>query len=812
MMNVIYYKIWADLWGNKSRTLQVVLIIALGAFGAGLVIGARNLTSHALNADWLAGDPPNMKISVNPAMSADQLLALENIEGLSRVEGFQAEKIEWRHDQDGEWLVATLNARDDYAAPAVTRWELIAGTFPSGDDVAMERGFGELHNLVIGDTIETRINERVRQVRIVGILNSRESNAAFSPDLILYMSQRRFGEVTGNQHYSIVAGRIDAFNPDGSFNQASADRVDAAVQDRLHKLNIDSQGLLPAIPLIKRVAPATTHFAQGILDSVFLILGIIGGVIVVLGALLIYNNISAIITQQVGQIGIMKAIGASTGQVIRGYLLLIFIYGLLACLIAIPLAALGAHAIKLFFTNFMDVATSGFQIDPTAVLLQVAIALLSPLVASLVPLSRGANITVREAISTFGLGGASGLLDSLLARLRHISYTVLLTIGNTFRNLTRVALTQVVMAGGGLLFIAIMGVSDSTTYTLGPALTAVHQYQINLTLAHDERIERVTQMVLAQPGVSAVELWNTGSAAVRPQQQREYDVNDERAKLYGIPLDSQMYVPKLVAGRWLQAGDDKVIAMHHELAARLGVAVGDWVTMRYQGDKETDWQIVGLFFDPARDTGVYLLQTVYGWELNRTNKANTLFIRTTDPDPAATIRTGLAIRQFLTDSNLPIAVGTLLDAMTIGEIVGRLQERYRIVITLLTIMAVVIGIVGGIGLSGTLSLSVLERTREIGVMRAIGASSARISWLFIGEGLIQGLLSWLIAVPLGIPAAYYMTTVILTELFGDTLLYQFRPTGSLLWLAIIVVLGMVASWLPARNATRVSVRESLAYQ
>jgi putative ABC transport system permease protein len=255
-----------------------------------------------------------------------------------------------------------------------------------------------------------------------------------------------------------------------------------------------------------------------------------------------------------------------------------------------------------------------------------------------------------------------------------------------------------------------------------------------------------------------------------------------------------------------------VIALHQELAGRLGVGVGDWITLRYQGDKESEWQVVGLFFDPTRDTGVYMLQPVYGWTMNRVNQANTLYIKTTDTDQAATVRTGLAIRQFLEESNLPVAVGTLLDTMTVGETVQRLQTRYSIMINLLSIMAVVIGIVGGIGLSGTLSLSVLERTREIGVMRAIGASSGRISWLFIGEGLIQGLLSWLIAIPLGIPAAYVMTTVVLSQLFGDTLLYQFTPTGILLWLAIVVVLGIIASWLPARNATRVSVRESLAYQ
>jgi putative ABC transport system permease protein len=126
-------------------------------------------------------------------------------------------------------------------------------------------------------------------------------------------------------------------------------------------------------------------------------------------------------------------------------------------------------------------------------------------------------------------------------------------------------------------------------------------------------------------------------------------------------------------------------------------------------------------------------------------------------------------------------------------------------------MAVIIAIVGSIGLSGVLTLSVLERTREIGVMRAIGASSGKILSLFIGEGLILGLLSWLIALPLSIPAGYVMTKAMGTAL-GTEIVYRYTPAGALYWLAIILVLAIIASWFPARKATRVSVRESLAYQ
>jgi putative ABC transport system permease protein len=119
--------------------------------------------------------------------------------------------------------------------------------------------------------------------------------------------------------------------------------------------------------------------------------------------------------------------------------------------------------------------------------------------------------------------------------------------------------------------------------------------------------------------------------------------------------------------------------------------------------------------------------------------------------------------------------------------------------------------VGSVALSGVLTLNVLERKREIGVMRAIGASSATIAWLLIGEGLILGWLSWIIALPFSIPAGQLMTAG-LAAAFNIDLIYQFTFVGPLMWLAIITVLSIVASWLPARSAMRISVHESLSYQ
>ncbi len=130
---------------------------------------------------------------------------------------------------------------------------------------------------------------------------------------------------------------------------------------------------------------------------------------------------------------------------------------------------------------------------------------------------------------------------------------------------------------------------------------------------------------------------------------------------------------------------------------------------------------------------------------------------------------------------------------------------------MLLTLAALIALVGAIGLAGTLSINVLERRREIGVMRAIGASSPTIARQFIGEGLLLGLLAWLIAIPLSVPVGQVFTFVMGTVLHLS-ILYQFSWNGALQWLIIIVVLSILGSLLPAIRAMRVSVRESLAYE
>ena len=120
--------------------------------------------------------------------------------------------------------------------------------------------------------------------------------------------------------------------------------------------------------------------------------------------------------------------------------------------------------------------------------------------------------------------------------------------------------------------------------------------------------------------------------------------------------------------------------------------------------------------------------------------------------------------------------------------------------------------VGGLGLSGTMSLNVLERTREIGLMRAVGAVSGTVRSIVLTEGALIGLLSWVIALPLSWPASHAFAIVLGNALVGRPWSASLTPSGPAIWLVIVLTISTVASLLPARRAAQISVREALAYE
>ncbi|MFC2026033.1 ABC transporter permease, partial [Chloroflexota bacterium] len=140
------------------------------------------------------------------------------------------------------------------------------------------------------------------------------------------------------------------------------------------------------------------------------------------------------------------------------------------------------------------------------------------------------------------------------------------------------------------------------------------------------------------------------------------------------------------------------------------------------------------------------------------------------------------------------------------------SEGIGIMVGFLLFMALLTALVGSIGLTGTMGMNVLERTREIGVMRAIGAVDSAIIKSVIIEGVFIGLISWFFGAILTFPFSYLLLNIITQSMFNAPMPLAVSPQGFLIWLVVVVVLAVLASVLPARNAARLTIREVLAYE
>jgi putative ABC transport system permease protein len=192
---------------------------------------------------------------------------------------------------------------------------------------------------------------------------------------------------------------------------------------------------------------------------------------------------------------------------------------------------------------------------------------------------------------------------------------------------------------------------------------------------------------------------------------------------------------------------------------------------------------------------------------DKVGQADALHVATNRHDEAGVIEISRAIEARFDWLGLDVdAVATMATERAEAEVF------FGVIITLLMMMAFMLAIVGGLGLMGTMSINVLERTREIGVLRAIGAPTRGVAWVFIREGIAIGVLSWLLSAVLAPPLGKLLTNAVGTQVLGAPFSFTYSLPGVWLWLALVIVLSGLASFIPARNAARLTVREVLAYE
>ena len=364
-------------------------------------------------------------------------------------------------------------------------------------------------------------------------------------------------------------------------------------------------------------------------------------------------------------------------------------------------------------------------------------------------------------------------------------------------------LTLFTLTMSGAIFIAVFNVR----ITLHDYVDRIGQYFLaDVTLDFDRpyRLNEIISKAEQIPGVVSVEGWAYASAEMLYPD----DTLADNMTILAPPGDSKLVSPMLITGRWIQPGDEKALAISEGIYKKFpDIKPGDTIRVKINGQME-DWVLVGVFkFVPQEGTIAYGTYEYISRITHMNSRTFTYRILLDKHDKPYQQKVGAIVDAFFRDQGYHVS-----QVRTGDSSLRSASESLDILITFLLIMALLTALVGSMGLTGTMGMNVLERTREIGVMRSIGAVDRVIMTSVIVEGMVIGGISWVLGAILSIPFTYLLSDIVSVAIFNSPISVLFTFAGYGIWFLVVLVLSAVASFLPARNAARLTIREVLAYE
>jgi len=544
------------------------------------------------------------------------------------------------------------------------------------------------------------------------------------------------------------------------------------------------------------------HPHQCQLNTILFIIGVIGFLAFIMGAVLVSQLIRSIMINQIRQIGILKATGAPRIQIFQIYITILLLLGLISGLIAIPLAVTAGTAYANFVAGILNFNIYT-EVPHHLFFVLVFASMMLPVLLSFPTRIKGTGISVREALSDYGITKNTGVKEFKFLRILKLLNAMVLAIRNSLRNRKRLTVTIATMALGVAIFITGFNIRQSL-WELLSGLQNELGYDVQVVLSKQISKQEALGVFKTLENVQRVETWNGGSGDL----QSRVLSTAKGAGIISLPYNSELLKPKILDGRWLQLSNDMEAVMNQKAWNLYGNPfVGSNVNMKI-GDKNIMVKLIGVMeqFDLAK---IYVDTKKYDALFNPQHLINTLVFVAKDNEYKKVIELKKDIEKSILPSNLNV-----LYVMSGAERVKVIYDHLNIILSVIVFLSFLVLLVSAVGMASATGINIWERTREIGVMRAIGATPKKTYSMFVNEGMIISMVSiltgLLLSYPLSQSAAVFFGNLMLGE--EAVLQYAFSPLDFFITLIVTLLFGWLASRILAKSAVGIPTHQALLYE
>jgi len=816
MTPLLFTKLLRDLQTAWERMAMMVVAIGASLIVFSGMLYARTLVLSNTTSGYMSTNPASARITLAPAVMPDQteaLLAAAKAEpGVIDAAMRQVANVKLQTESGGlTSLQLFVASAADPMRIATFKIEQGAGWPPAPGEILLERSTLALLQLQVGDQVDVMsFDGRPTPVTVAGSVHDQSLALA--------------GQTAGVGY--IQADTLPLLGRPPALDQlliTVADQPGLAVQSRdrdaiVHTaLRLVDRLRATSGLTVEQVAVPTPyeHPHQAISTTLLSTLTAFGLLSLLLSSILIATMFNGLLTQQIPQIGMMKAIGARSSRILQLYVLMVLLVSVSATVLAfVPGLVLGRTLAQAMLNSALNVDIASLSVPWQVTGIVVLAGVFVPLLIAIPLLQRASRRTVREALDERGVTQQPGRLTtglfSWLGRLRGVDRKLMLAFRNLFRRQARLFLSAGLLATGGAIFVS--GLNVMAGFQKIPYLISAEQrWDVELRLEAPAASSELTAVVAQVAGVSRVEGWNLTTTSIQNvgdvSVTRTYpDQGHGSLGLSAIPATTSMLIPpRLVEGRWLNPDDTNAVVLPSTVRQTLpDVQVGDSVQLAVD-DRPTTWRVIGIAGGMGGSCPC-VTQTGFEVASGQPGQANVVRITTEQPDPEMRVAAGQAAARALAAAGIKS-----LEPRTIDAVVATTEGHSIILVGVILLIASTIGIVGMIGLGSTMSTNVLERTREFGVMKAIGATGAAIQRLVVFEGIFIAALSCVVAVLPAIALTWAMGAGLGSLFLGTPIPLAVSVPGIITWILVVIIGAALATLAPATQASRLTVREALAY-